>query len=154
MLINLRKRSVVLFILPAAIILVVLGIFPLIYSLWLSLHSYSLIDLGRGIRWVGGNNFLNLLLKGGSLRISFVGSLLITLIYATGSLGLELTVGLGGALIFARKAARSIRIQRTLVMVPMLLAPVVVGCIWKYMYQGSYGLINFILRSGGLPAPS
>ncbi len=38
---------------PAVAILLALGIYPLIYSFWLSLHSYSLLDPGRGINYVG-----------------------------------------------------------------------------------------------------
>jgi len=148
-----KKYSPWLFIAPTIVILISLGVFPLIYSVWLSLHSYSLIDLARGIKWVGGRNFLDLLQKTGSLRISFVHAFLLTLVYMGGCLGLELAIGLGGALAFARKADKKVRIQRTLAMVPMLIAPVVVGNIWKYMYQYSYGFANFLLRSGGLPTP-
>jgi len=146
-----RKYSLWLFILPTIVILISLGVFPLLYSVWLSLHSYSLIDLARGIKWVGGRNFLNILQKPGSLRIFFSHALLLTLVYMGGCLSLELSIGLGGALAFARKADKKTRIQKVLVMIPMLIAPVVVGNIWKYMFQYSYGLVNFLLSIMGLP---
>jgi len=138
---------------PTIVVLLALGVFPLIYSAWLSLHSYSLLDPSRGIDYVGGRNFLNTLTTSYPLGISFPKALRLTLIYLGGCLAGEVGIGLLAAILFSRERYRGLRSLRILMMAPMLLAPVVVGNIWRYMYQYSFGLLNFVLRTVGLPAP-
>jgi len=138
---------------PAVAILLAFGIYPLIYSFRLSLHSYSLLDPSRGINYVGLENFRNLLVGKQVLGINFSESLWITLIFGGTCLILEVVLGLGGAVMFSRKPLRSIQFLRITIMIPMLLAPVVVGNIWRYMYQSSFGLINFLLGIVNLPTP-
>lgn len=147
------KKLPWLMLVPTIAVLLVLGVFPLIYSAWLSLHSYSLLDPSRGINYVGGGNFLNTLTSGHPLGISFPKSLWLTLIYLGGCLVGEVGIGLLAAILFSREHRRGLRSLRILMMTPMLLAPVVVGNIWRYMYQYSFGLLNFLLRTVGLPAP-
>lgn len=147
------KKLPWLMLVPAIAVLLVLGVFPLIYSAWLSLHSYSLLDPSRGINYVGGENFLNTLTSGHPLGISFPKSLWLTLIYLGGCLAGEVGIGLLAAMLFSGEHRTGLRSLRILMMMPMLLAPVVVGNIWRYMYQYSFGLLNFLLRTVGLPAP-
>ena len=135
---------------PAIVIFLSLGLFPLIYSFWISVHSYSLLDPARGIRYVGGWNYVNTLVKPGILRITFLHSLQLNVIFLAACLSLEIVLGLGGALLFSQSSSRVMEHLRILVLVPMLLAPIVVGYMWKYMYQYSYGLLNYSLSLGGI----
>jgi len=140
-------------VLPVILVLLVLGIYPLIYSLWLSLHSYSLLEPMRGIRYVGLRNFTNLFIRPGIIGISLSNSLYLTVLFVTACLILEIGIGLGLAMIVSSCSRRNLSVVRTLFMMPMLLAPVVVGNIFKYLYQYSFGLFNFILKSLRLPTP-
>jgi len=137
---------------PAIAIFLGLGIFPLVYSLWLSFRSYSLVDPARGNNYVGLWNYANVLFKQGVVRISFLDSLRLTTIFLGASLSLEVIVGLGGALFFASSSSRVMQRVRILLVSPMLLAPVIVGYMWRYMYQYSFGVVNYILNSIALPS--
>ena len=149
-----QRRYIALgMILPVILLLLLLGIYPLIYSLWLSLHSYNLLEPTRGIRYVGLRNFFNLFTRSGIIGISLPYSLYLTMVFVTACLGLEVGIGLGIAVIMSRRSSRSLLRVRTLIMVPMLLAPIVVGNVFKYMYQYSFGLFNFVLRILRLPTP-
>jgi len=141
---------------PAIVILLALGLFPLVYSLWLSGHSYSLLDPSRGINYVGLKNFWTILVGKQVLGIDFFQSLKITGIFVAACLSIEIALGLGLAALFSRETAnpsRSVEIFKLAVMIPMLLAPVVVGNIWRYMYQYSFGLLNFFLRLLNVATP-
>ncbi len=49
------------------------------------------------------------------------------------------------AVLFSREF-RGNRLVRTLLLIPMLLAPIVAGLIWRFMYNPQIGIINFLLR--------
>ncbi len=139
--------------LPTILVLLFLGAYPLIHSFWLSLHSYSLIDPARGIRYVGLKNFIDLLTRPGIVGISLPHSLYLSIIFVTACLSLEVCIGLAFAVITSSHSYEILSGAKMVLMIPMLLAPVVVGDVFKYMYQYSYGLFNFILRILRLPVP-
>jgi len=152
-----RRFAPGIMLMPAIIILFSIGIFPFVYTIWLSMHSYSLLDVARGIKFVGGENFVNIMLNRSQIvGISFIQSMCITLIFAGSSLALEVILGLGLAVLFSKSFksfSRIIEFFRLLLMIPMLLAPVVVGNIWRYIFQYSFGIFNFVLRTMRLPEP-
>lgn len=139
-------------ILPTLILFLGLGVFPFVYSIWLSLHSYSLLDPSRGISYVGGKNFLNVLLDKQGLGITIWESTLLTMLYTGICLGLELSIGLGLSVLLSRSRSKH-ELIRIIIMIPMLLAPAIVGYVFKYMYQYSFGFFNFLLRMVNLPTP-
>jgi len=150
---KLKKREGIkpwLMMVPAIVIFLSLGLFPLIYSLWISFHSYSLLDPARGIRYIGGWNYVSTLIDPGTLRITFLQSLRLNIIFLAACLSLEIALGLGGALLFSQSSSKIMEHLRILVLAPMLLAPVIVGYVWRYMYQYSYGLLNYFLNLGGI----
>jgi len=146
------KRGI-LWLIPACAIFVVIGIYPLLYSLWLSFHSFSLADPARGFRFTGFGNYGELLFREGVLRITFLRSLCLTGIFAISCLLLELLIGMGLALLFSAKTSGT-KVARVLVMIPMLLAPVVVGNIFKLIYAFPFGLLNFPFLAAKVSPPA
>lgn len=129
-----------LWIAPAVVYLLALTIYPLIYSVKVALTATA---LGTGPVTLG--NFARLLHD----RLFFI-SLGQTLIYASVALLLEFAFGL--ALALAVHAAGERRTwYRPLLLVPMLLPPVVVGVIWRLIYNPDFGLLNGVLKSAGIP---
>ncbi|MCD6574793.1 sugar ABC transporter permease [Candidatus Aerophobetes bacterium] len=134
-----------LFILPCMIILLALTIFPLIYSLWLSFNSWELamgfprkfIGLGNYVRMAQDARFWHSMMNMGKVLVFGVGSQFL--------LGLLLAVLLD-------RSFRGKRLISTLFLLPMMLAPVVVGCTWRQIYNYSYGPLNYILQGISLPA--
>ncbi|MCL5950183.1 MAG: sugar ABC transporter permease [Chloroflexi bacterium] len=136
---------------PALIFLLALGIFPLVYAIWLSFHSLNLLDPSRGTRAVGFENFSTILFKTPLIGISFPESLQITLIILVGSLCLELAIGLILAILVSRTSASVLlRMFRSSLMVPMLIAPAIVGMMFRFLFEPSFGLIDFVLGLVGV----
>jgi multiple sugar transport system permease protein len=136
---------------PAILWFLVLGIFPLVYSGWLSFHSMNLLDPSRGITPVGFKNYGEILFGRPLTGITFTRSLGITLKIGIGSLMLELVIGLALAILVSRtRASAWMRVMRSSLMVPMLIAPAVVGMMFRFLFEPSYGFINFLLSFLGI----
>lgn len=127
-----------LFIMPTMIILVLMNIYPLFYSLYLSFTEYSVIS-ATPPKWVGLQNYTEILSSG-----AFWEHFAITGRYALFSVGLQMIVGFGLAMLLKEKF-RGSGILTTLILVPMMLSPVVVGLFWRMMFNPSYGIVNYLL---------
>ena len=131
-----------LFLWPTLALLIAFNIFPLLYSLYLSFTDYSAIS-SRPPQWVGLQNYRDIL-NDRQLWIYFRN----TGKYVVLSVALETLVGFAMALLLRRKF-RGSGIITTLILIPMMCSPVVVGLFWKMMYNPGYGIFNYLL---GFPA--
>ena len=66
---------------------------------------------------------------------------------------MEFTLGLAIALLLLRKL-RGIKLTRVLLIMPTTIAPIVVGFLFRYMYDPNGGLIPWLLTSTGIPLPA
>jgi len=132
------KSLVTLFIWPTLIILIAFNVFPLLYSLFLSFTDYSAVVFSAP-EWVGFENFERVL-SSEKLWESFS----ITGRYVFLSVALELVLGFGLALLLREQFTGS-GIVTTIILIPMMLSPVVVGLFWKLMYNPTYGYFNYLL---------
>jgi multiple sugar transport system permease protein len=124
---------------PTIAVLFALSIYPLIYSVKVSL----LVESGAGPQFSLGN-FTRLI--GDSF---FRSALVHTLIYSFAALTIEFFLGLGLALLL-NSALRGRNVFRALLLVPMMLPAVVVGVIWRLLLNPNYGPINSALRLLGV----
>lgn len=132
--------------LPTLAILLLVGIMPLIYSLVLTLHDWTL-GKPRGAVFVWFQNYGRVLTD-----VRFWTSLKTSFIFTASAVSAEFVLGMALAVLFSREF-RGNRLVRTLLLIPMLLAPIVVGLIWRFMYNPQIGIINFLLRLLGLQGP-
>jgi len=122
--------------LPAVIMLVVFSVYPLLYSLYTSLWNYR---FGQFTTFAGLDNYQRMFSDGG-----FWGSIGTTLVFTGGVLPAELLLGLVLALILVENV-RFRAFYRTAFIIPMVVAPVVVGIIFRLLYNSEFGLPNYIL---------
>lgn len=136
------KVSPYLFISPFFILFLVAGLFPLVYTFWVSLHDWNLIG-GQG-DFVGTKNYTYVLqqpLFWKGLRNTFSIFLLS---------GVTQTLA---ALLLAAVLNQNIRAKsfwRMGVLLPYVVAPVAVGVIFNKMFADKSGLINTLLDKVGL----
>jgi multiple sugar transport system permease protein len=142
---HLSDRGLVnLFIWPTLVILILLNIFPLFYSVFLSFNNYSVIGNKLPI-WIWVENFGNLL-NNEQVWNYFA----ITGKYAISTVVLQTILGFGLAMLIREKFKGS-GIITTLILIPMMLSPVVVGLFWKLMFNPGYGIFNYLISWTGLP---
>jgi multiple sugar transport system permease protein len=129
------------FLTPTLILLLAITIFPLVWSLYLSLTKFSVIkDASTGPTWIGLANYASLLQDSDLWERFFI-----TARFAVPAVTIEFLIGFGLAMLLNRKFAGRGLIM-TLILIPMMLSPVVVALFWRYMYRPDYGVINYILR--------
>jgi len=135
------------YLLPAILVLAVALLYPLTYSLYTSFHEVSLYDLSRW-DFVGIDNYTNLLFG----NPAFWPSLRVTGIFTVVSVFLEVVLGLAIALLL-NIAIRGSKLARTVVLLPMMLTPIVISLIWKMLFNGDVGLLNYGLSTIGIDGP-
>lgn len=128
---------------PGLIVLAVLALYPAIYSLFISLHSWNL-QLPEDREFVGLANYANLLTDP-----AFWHSVQVTLVFVAASVALEFLLAFGLALVFFRGLPGD-KVMRALILMPMLCAPVVVGLLARFSLQPTFGIINQLLEKVGL----
>lgn len=130
-----------LFVIPTIVFLIIINIFPLLYSLILSFADYSAIS-GKPPIWIGIRNYRELLNDPHVWN-----SLYITLKYVIISVSGQLVVGFGVALLLNRKIPAK-GVITTLLLLPMMMSMAIVGLFWKLLYSPSWGIINYLLGLG------
>ena len=137
-----NKRDLVfplVLIAPAILVLLSLSIYPLIYSVTISLQTQT----AEGSSW-SVSNFTRLFTDG-----FFLAAMAHTFVYATAALILEFSIGLGLALLL-NSQIRGRGFFRAALLVPMMLPAVVVGVVWRLMLNPNFGAINGTLKNFGL----
>ncbi|MCD4685872.1 MAG: sugar ABC transporter permease [Anaerolineae bacterium] len=134
------RRIAQAFILPTIILLVLVNIFPLFYSLYLSFTDYSVIE-NQAPEWVAFENYEKILTQE---RSRYWHNFSVTGKYAVLSVGMQIVVGFGLAMLLKEKFTGSGLIT-TLILIPMMLSPVVVGLFWKLIFDPSKGIFNHIV---------
>ncbi|KPJ86633.1 MAG: hypothetical protein AMS17_11580 [Spirochaetes bacterium DG_61] len=123
----------------AGIILFALTIYPLFYSLILSLHKWS-ITKPAPWKFVGLRNYWDIICDLVFWQIVFN-----TFIFTFSAVTLEFIIGMALALLFNREL-RGENTLRSALVLPMMVPPILVGLLWLFMYKKDFGIINNMLK--------
>jgi len=130
------KKTLLLFFLPGAIFMFVFLLLPILKMLYDSFFTVDLV----GIRtFIGLNNYTKAFTSN-----KFIQPLCNTLIYIAVAVSVEFVLGLLMALLFNYQYPGS-KLIRSLVLSPLMIAPIVAGLTWKFMLSSQFGIINQIL---------
>lgn len=131
-------------VMPAVGVMLLLTVYPTLYMLWISLHDWPVIPtLPRP--FVGFDQYGYILSDP-----EFWNSFQVTFTYMACTIAIQVVLGLGLALLLATPH----RIFRAFVlpfMLPVFVSPIVVGLIWRMMMGYDLGVLNYLLRSVGIP---
>jgi len=135
------KRYYFYLMLPAIIILAAISIYPFFWLIYMSLHK---VDIGgAGDVW---NNFKNWSRLARDSKFQDGWWLLIK--YSAMCMLLE--VGLGVLLAVILNNSRFEKALVTIFLMPMMMAPVIAGLVWYYLYNGTFGWYHWLLQSAGI----
>jgi len=143
-----RRREAMwcyIFISPAVLGLLLFSVGPMIASLWLSFTSYDMLSSPV---WVGTQNYRELIADP-----IFLKSLSVTLIYGVVSVPATMILALILALMLNAKLP-ALKFFRSAYYLPSVISGVAVAMLWKWMFNGQYGLINAALATIGIHGPS
>jgi multiple sugar transport system permease protein len=137
------------FILPALALLLAFNIFPLVFNVAVSFTNMELTDdfFAFQWQWVGGENYRDVFGDapyGASLRT--------TALFVFLAVGVELVLGFVVALALHENFAGKPAVL-TILLIPMMLSPAVMGLFWYMILNGHYGILNQLLGAAGFPQP-
>jgi len=137
----------VLFLLPTFFFIVIAQFYPLLYSVYISFTKWSLVKW-KPIGFIGLFNYQQVLQD-----TLFKHAAKISLLFACIATPVELIIGflLAYMVIGERKI---IRITRSILIIPMTIAPVAVGTMWRMLLNTRAGLVNYLLQGIGITGPN
>jgi multiple sugar transport system permease protein len=140
---QMRKQwSAYLFLAPTLILFGIFTVLAVIYAFYLSFHEWNILEPAKP--FVGLDNYSRLL---GDER--FGGAIVNTLYYTAASVPLTMGIGLLIALLLNNQI-RARGFFRTLFYLPVVTPLVIAAIIWKWVYNGDFGLLNYYLIQLGI----
>lgn len=139
------RKTLLLFFLPGAIFMGAFLIYPIITMV---VDSFFEIGITGDKTFVGLENYIRAFTAGGFLK-----QLKNTLLYIVIAVSIETAIGLLFALFFELNYKGS-KIIRSLMMAPLMIAPLVAGLTWKLMMSSSFGIVNELLAKIGILSSS
>jgi multiple sugar transport system permease protein len=130
------------FLLPALLVLGLTSLYPVLYSLVLSFFDWN---WGTRLNFVGWRNYVNLLTGAEFWKVLWQ-----TFYFAIGAVLIELSLGLLLAVVVSELKFGA-GLIRTLLLTPLMVSGIVVSLMWKVMLDPMLGIVNFLLRTVGLP---
>lgn len=121
-------------------------LYPVVSAFQLGFYDWSMGTPWSSAKFVGFDNFVSAF---SNPRVW--DSLLVTLLFAAVCVAAEMLLGIALALALEHPV-RGMAFFRTLFILPMMIAPIAVGLVWRYMFDAQFGLINAALQALGLSA--
>jgi len=135
---SLERHTYSLMIVPAAVTVLLIIVFPLIYTLWMAVHEYSM-GANAPPRFLGLANYVEAF-----RNQRFLEAIPRTLYFTVlGVLG-PTVIGTAAALAFAREFPGR-GLLRTVFSLPMMATPVSIALIWQMMFHPQLGVLNYFL---------
>jgi multiple sugar transport system permease protein len=126
-----------LFIAPTIVLLLAINIFPLLWTIYLSFTNYKANRPNAPIVGVGTTHYSNILSDPEIWH-----SMQVTAHFVVWTILLETLIGFALAWLIDRKF-RGHGLWTTIILIPMMLSPAVVGNFWKFLYEPQIGLFNY-----------
>lgn len=139
-----RELNYLLMLAPLLVFVFVIAIYPLFFSFFISFFKYRLTDPNQTRTFLGLANYLAAFKDPQVTK-----SLTNTLIFVFGTVTVEMIVGLGLALLLSAET-QLIRTIRSFLLIPMAIPPLVVGLVWKSLYNADFGVIPYYLKALGV----
>ncbi len=131
------KRFKWLLVAPAAILILAISIYPLIFSIWVLFVNYDFQIPGHA--FVGLKNFSQVIFDPVARY-----SLWVTVVLSVINVTVEFLLGLAIAMAMA-KTFRGRGVLISILIVPLFISPVIVGQVWVLMLHNPFGPTNYLL---------
>ncbi len=132
-----------LFVAPAVLVLAFTCLYPVIKGFELSFYDWSLGTPIESRKYIGWENFV-----WAWQDPALFNSIKVTLLFTFFAVTAELFLGLLIAFLL-EKGIKGIVVLRTVFIMPIMIAPVVVGLLWRYLFDANFGLINHVVSLFG-----
>jgi multiple sugar transport system permease protein len=140
---RIRRRSALLFVSPAVIVLAALNLFPFFYALWMSFYRIGLAGRAQP-KFVGVGNYTQ------AFQDERIWSdTLSSGMFVVGAVVVEILLGTAMAFVFNQKL-RGLDYLRRISILPVMVMPIVTALVWFYLFNPSFGVVNWLLSFVGI----
>ncbi len=134
-----------IWILPSVVFLLVVVAYPFSRAIYYSFYDLNMSNVSNYGSYVGIKNYINAFCDA-----VFGKSVLNLLMIVVSAVSLQLVLGFLIALFFHNNNFKHQRIFLTILIIPTMLAPIVVGLVWRFLLYTQTGLISYIFNKIGL----
>ena len=127
------------FIAPTIFLLLAVNIFPLIWTIYLSFTNYRANRPNAAVKWIGTRNYERIL-NDADIWLTMQA----TAHFLFWTILLQVLLGFALAWLINRKFKGN-DLWTTIIVLPMMLSPAVVGNFWTFLYQPQIGLFNYVI---------
>lgn len=128
-----------IFLSPTIIILLAINIFPLIWTIYLSFTNYRVNRPNKDVEFIGLRNYERIL-SDTDIWITMQA----TAHFLIWTIVLQVLIGFSLAYLINKKFKGN-NLWTTIIVLPMMLSPAVVGNFWTFLYQPQIGLFNYVV---------
>jgi multiple sugar transport system permease protein len=139
-----ERHPVPVFTLPSVVAVTLLMAFPVVYTLYMSVHSWYASSL-TSPTFVGLGNFHRAFVEDDRFR----NALWLTVYFTVLATALQLVLGVSLALVLNRPF-RGKGLVRSIFLLPMVATPVAIALVWMMMYNPTLGVMNYLVGLVGL----
>lgn len=144
------KRFIFLMLLPALIFIAVFTYYPLLKGVTMAFQDYNLFNINN-TKWIGLDNFKEILTP--SAMNNFYQVLYNTVKWVVVSLFFQFLIGFALALLLNRPF-RGVGLYKGIAFMPYAVSGFVIGIVWRWMYNGTSGVLNdLFMRIGIIDQP-
>jgi ABC-type sugar transport system permease subunit len=133
---------------PALAAIAVVALFPIVWTVWESLHLHDLRMPWRGRPFIGVDNYVEALTSA-----RFWWAMAHTAGFTAATVVLELVAGLCLALVMDR-LSRGRDVVRTAILLPWAIPTVVVALVWRFLFESPAGFVDAMLLQLGMSPPA
>lgn len=138
-----ENRLMLGLLLPSVLFVFVVSIVPLAYTFYLSFQEYSLLN-SSGAHFNGIQNYLEIV-RNPAIRQS----VWVTFQYTALSVALSTLTGVGLAVV-VNQLKKGKSLFRVIFFIPMMLSGIVVGVLWRFLFNTDLGVVNYLLEAAGI----
>ncbi len=129
---------------PAVVLMLLAVAYPIGFNLYASLQRWNMLYSDMPEAFLGLRAFADIVLDG-----AFWHAVRVTLVITSAAVAIELSLGLALALL-VHEDIHAGRLLRTLLVAPIMATPLIVALVFRLMWHGEFGLINYVLSLVGL----
>jgi multiple sugar transport system permease protein len=143
-----NRKLIAYFLFPSLFILFAITIYPFIFGIYNSFHDWLVYRPQLGKPFVGFEQYTRIFSDP-----DFWMSLRLTVIYVIFSVSLSIILGFGQALVLSQDEIKGKGIIRSILLIPLVVAPIVVGFTFRFMYNAELGVLPWLLDQMGGNVP-
>jgi multiple sugar transport system permease protein len=142
------RRLIAYFLVPPFLILFAITIYPFLFGIYNSFHDWLLYKPQLGRPFVGLNQYFRIFSDS-----NFWMALGHSLIYVALGVSCSMFLGFVQALVLSRDEIKGKNVIRSVLVIPLVVAPVVIGFAFRFMYNSDLGVLPWLLEQIGIRIP-